>query len=114
MKTAQCLSLAIVLVIMLSLTTFQCSESFSPVTGYSYQDGCAAIPVPENIRHASRSGPFYDLNAVRPAMCAYRNFTFPPPLGYKPVLESPPELYDVYQYWWNDAVLSHPQTAYLV
>lgn len=89
-------------------------EGYSPVTGFSYSDGCDKLPVPENIRVSSRSPPFYDLTSVRrPDVCAYRNFTFPPPMGYTPIQEDDPK-FDVYQYWFKDAVLSHPQTAYLV
>lgn len=89
-------------------------EKYSPVTGFSYKDGCDLMPTPGNIRASSKSPPFYDLSAVRqPPVCAYRNFTFPPPMGYTPIEEADPE-FDVYRYWFNDAVLSHPQTAYLV
>lgn len=88
-------------------------EKFSAVTGVSYADGCEKLPVPENIRTSSKSPPFYDLGAVRPSVCAYRNYTFPPPMGYTPIQEPSPK-YDIYQYWFKDAVLSHPQTAYLV
>lgn len=88
-------------------------EKFSAVTGFSYADGCNKMPVPENIKASSRSPPFYNLNAVRNPLCSYRNFTFPPPLGYTPIIE-PDASFDKYQYWFKDAVLSHPQTAYLV
>lgn len=89
-------------------------EGYSPVTGFSYKDGCDMLPTPGNIRASSRSPPFYDLSAVRrPEVCAYRNFTFPPPMGYTPIQEADPK-FDVHQYWFKDAVLSHPQTAYLV
>jgi hypothetical protein len=88
-------------------------EGYSPVTGFSYADGCDKMPVPQNIKTSSKSPPFYNLNAVRPPFCAYRNYTFPPPLGYTPIQEAPAS-FDRYQYWFNDAVLSHPQTSYLV
>lgn len=89
-------------------------EEYSPVTGFSYSDGHAKMPVPENIRVSSRSPPFYDLSVPRRlSVCAYRNFTFPPPMNYTPIEEADPK-FDVYQYWFKDAVLSQPQTAYLV
>jgi hypothetical protein len=102
-----------VLLMVLGAYASKC-ESYSPVTGFSYQDGCHRLPVPENIKVSSRSPPFYDLMAVRrPEVCAYRNFTFPPPMKYPPIQEPDPK-FDIYQYWFKDAVLSHPQTAYLV
>lgn len=106
--------LVIVGVILLSiyLRIVSC-EKYSPVTGFSYADGCNKLPVPENIKVSSKSPPFYNLNAVRKPLCAYRNFTFPPPLGYTPIQEAPAS-FDKYQYWFKDAVLSHPQTSYLV
>lgn len=88
-------------------------EGYSPVTGFSYADGCEKMPVPQNIKTSSKSPPFYNLNAVRSPFCAYRNYTFPPPLGYTPIQEAPAS-FDRYQYWFKEAVLSHPQTSYLV
>lgn len=105
---------AVLLLLIVACARYSsCHEKYSPVTGFSYKDGCDKMPVPENIRASSKSPPFYNLNAVRPQLCAYRNFTFPPPMGYSPIQE-PPAQYDIYQYWFKDAVLSHPQTAYLV
>lgn len=105
---------AVVIVLVVACVRFaSCKETYSPVTGYSYRDGCDKMPVPENIQASSRSPPFYNLQAVRPPLCAYRNFTFPPPMGYSAIQE-PPAQFDIYQYWFKDAVLSHPQTAYLV
>lgn len=105
---------AVLLVLVVSCVRYaSCREYYSPVTGFSYKDGCDKMPVPENIQAINRSPPFYSLGAVRPPLCAYRNFTFPPPMGYSPIQESP-DSYDIYQYWFKDAVLSHPQTAYLV
>lgn len=88
-------------------------EGYSPVTGFSYADGCEKMPVPQNIKTSSKSPPFYNLNAVRHPLCAYRNYTFPPPLGYTTIQEAPAS-FDRYQYWFKEAVLSHPQTSYLV
>lgn len=109
--------LVFIVVMVLFLTIIICyyssCERFSATTGVSYADGCAKLPVPQNIMSSSKSPPFYDLGAIRPALCSYRNYTFPPPLGYTPI-EEPPSQYDIYQYWFKDAVLSHPQTAYLV
>lgn len=108
------LLLAIVLVILSVMVAFSSCEKYSPVTGFSYADGIDKMPVPGNIRTSSRSPPFYDLQTVRqPPLCAYRNYTFPPPMNYTPIQEAPSQ-FDIYQYWWKDAVLSHPQTAYLV
>lgn len=103
----------IMIIILSVMVRYSSCERFSPVTGFSYADGCDKMPVPNNIKTTSKSPPFYDLNAVRPEMCSYRNYTFPPPLGYKPIQEPPPQ-FDIYQYWFKDAVLSHPQTSYLV
>lgn len=105
---------AVLLILVVACVRYaSCKEPYSPVTGFSYTDGCDKMPVPENIRQTSRSPPFYSLDAVRPPVCAYRNFTFPPPMEYPPIQE-PPASYDIYQYWFKNAVLSHPQTAYLV
>lgn len=95
-----------------SCTSSSC-ERYSPVTGFSYSDGCDKMPVPQNIKTSSRSPPFYNLQTVRrPEVCAYRNYTFPPPLNYS---RTPPhEPSAIYQYWLTEAVLSHPQTAYLI
>lgn len=88
-------------------------EGYSPVTGFSYMDGCDKMPVPENIKTSSRYPPFYDLQTIRrPEVCAYRNYTFPPPLHYSRTPPQDPST--TYQYWLTEAVLSHPQTAYLV
>lgn len=107
------LFLSILLIVIATSAHVSSCEKYSPITGFSYADGCEKMPVPENIRASSRSPPFYNLNAVRTPFCSYRNFTFPPPMGYSPITETPPEL-DGYQYWFKEAVLSHPQTAYLV
>lgn len=101
------------ILIFIAFIRCPCGEPYNPVTGFSYKDGCDKMPVPENIRMSSKSPPFYNLNAVRPEFCAYRNFTFPPPMDYPPIQEPSPK-FDIYQYWFNDAVLSHPQTTYLV
>jgi len=111
--TTVLLFLALLLISVAVCFRFYSCEKYSPVTGFSYADGCDKMPVPENIRTSSRSPPFYNLNAVRPPLCAYRNFTFPPPMGYTPIQDAPANFY-IYQYWFKDAVLSHPQTAYLV
>jgi len=111
--TTVLLFLALLLISVAVCFRFYSCEKYSPVTGFSYADGCDKMPVPENIRTSSRSPPFYNLNAVRPPLCAYRNFTFPPPMGYTPIQDAPAN-FDIYQYWFKDAVLSHPQTAYLV
>lgn len=105
----------IIVLLIISLGLIKCSscEKYSPVTGFSYKDGCNKMPVPDNIRVSSRSPPFYQLDAVRKPLCAYRNYTFPPPMNYSPIIE-PPAKFDIYQYWFKDAVLSHPQTSYLV
>lgn len=89
-------------------------EKYSPVTGFSYADGCDSMPVPANIKESSRSPPFYDLNSVRKPLCSYRNFTFPPPMNYPSIQETPSTDANKYLYWFHSAVLSHPQTAYLV
>lgn len=110
------LFLALVVVVMLFLSVvshYKSCERFSAATGFVYADGCDRMPVPDNIRKSSKSPPFYSLDKPRPELCSYRNYTFPPPLGYPPIQE-PPAQYDIYQYWFKDAVLSHPQTAYLV
>lgn len=101
------------IIVIIVVMRCSCTEGYNPVTGFSYDDGCDKMPVPENIRISSKSPPFYNLNATRPEFCAYRNFTFPPPMDYPPIQEPSAE-FDIYQYWFNDAVLSHPQTAYLV
>jgi hypothetical protein len=114
-KTMITVLLFLAVLLMIVAVCLQCPscEKYSPVTGFSYADGCDKMPVPENIRTSSKSPPFYNLNAVRSPLCAYRNFTFPPPMGYTPIKEAPAD-FDIYQYWFKDAVLSHPQTAYLV
>lgn len=106
------LVIVVIIIILFSVNLVSC-EKFSAVTGFSYADGCNKLPVPENIKVNSKSPPFYNLNAVRTPLCSYRNFTFPPPLGYTPIEEPLPSS-DQYQYWFREAVLSHPQTAYLV
>lgn len=107
------LFVAILMIVVVACVRYSSCEKYSPVTGFSYKDGCDKMPVPENIKTSSKQPPFYNLNAVRTPLCAYRNFTFPPPMGYSPIQE-PPDSFDIYQYWFKDAVLSHPQTAYLV
>ena len=88
-------------------------ENFNPIIGATYADGCDKMPVPENIREESRSPPFYNLSTVRKGdFCSYKNYIYPPPMDYPPV-ESCPFFDNRFQYW-NTAVLSHPQTSYLV
>lgn len=87
-------------------------EGFDPVTGFKYEDGCDKMPVPNNIIQSCKSPPFYDLNARKPELDYYRNFTFPPPMDYPPI-ETCPYYDNRYQYWYT-GVLSHPQTSYLV
>lgn len=87
-------------------------EGFDPVTGFKYEDGCDKMPVPNNIVQSCKSPPFYDINARKPELCHYTNFTFPPPMDYPPI-ETCPYYDNRYQYWYT-GVLSHPKTAYLV
>lgn len=108
------LLLLILVLLMIAMVWYSPCEKYSPVTGFSYTDGCDSIPVPDNIKKSSKSPPFYDLNSVRKPLCAYRNFTFPPPMNYTPIQETPSSDANRYLYWFHNAVLSHPQTAYLV
>lgn len=109
-----------IVVVLLLFVGFVCMyqqtpirDNFSMVSGYRYQDGCDKLPVPENIREVSRSGPFYDLNAIRPPLCSYKNYIFPPPLEYPPLEQDCSDFNKRYRYW-NTGVLSHPWTTYLV
>jgi len=87
-------------------------EAFCGSTGLDYEAGCDTLPVPKNIQTISRSPPFYDLNAVRPSLCSYKNYQFPPPLDY-PAFPQSSDPDPVFQYW-DDAMLSHPQTPYVI
>lgn len=104
----------LMIAVVVQFSSCKKKEKYSPVTGFSYTDGCNSMPVPANIKASSRSPPFYNLNSVRKPLCSYRNFTFPPPMNYTPIQETPAIVANKYLYWFNSAVLSHPQTAYLV
>jgi hypothetical protein len=82
-------------------------ENFCAVTGFTYDDP-GDLP---DISDTSRASPFYDLNAVRPPSCSYKNYMFPPPMGYG--LIDCPKTSLRYRYW-DEAMLSHPQTPYIV
>ena len=93
-------------------------ENFCVTTGYTYEQGGANIP---DLSKISREPPFYDLTAARPAECSYRNYTYPVPMGFSPLQPSSPcgkeegkKLASRYLYWYSDAMLSHPQTPFLV
>jgi hypothetical protein len=100
---------ACAVVIILSVHALQRhrKETFCAVTGYTY-DHPGDLP---DIADISRAPPFYDLNAVRPPSCSYKNYMFPPPMGYGPI--DCPQTPIRYRYW-DQALLSHPQTPYLV
>jgi hypothetical protein len=68
--------------------------------------------LPDDIAVSNKSPPFYDLNGRHEPLCAYRNYTMPPPIDYPPVRECP-DIPDRYQYW-NDSTLSHPWTPYVI
>jgi len=93
-------------------------ENFCVTTGYTYDQGGANIP---DLSKISREPPFYDLTAVRPPECSYRNYTYPVPMGFSPLQPASPcgkeegkKLASRYLYWYSDAMLSHPQTPFLV
>lgn len=98
-----------ILVALLLLVWIQKKEPFCASTGLSYDES----PLPEPIKESSKSPPFYDLNARREPLCSYKNYMFPPPMNYGEFEYNPPEMEKQYLYW-NTAVLSKPQTPYLV
>lgn len=110
MKVTFVLFLLIALILVVYSLHPKRYEPFCAVTGYTYDDPC---PIPDitNIADISRSPPFYDLNAVRPPSCSYKNFTYPPPMDYDPIVCPKPE---IRYHYWDTAMLSHPQTPYVV
>jgi len=83
-------------------------ESYCGTTGFRYGE----IPeLPTPIKTESKSPPFYAIDAPRKPLCAYMNYTMPPPLDVPPPIC--PDINPRYQYW-NSAMLSHPQTPYLI
>ena len=86
-------------------------EGFCGTTGMTYSD----IQKVPDTTSLNRDPPFYDLNAVRPPACAYRNYMFPPPMDYSDTedcLEG--NLAKRYMYWYTNPMLSTSQTPYTV
>ncbi len=101
-------SLCVFIAIVLLSLLFQ-KEGYCGNTGMTYDQG----PLPDPIREESKEPPFYEAGSPRKPLCSYKNYTFPPPMDYGPFEYNCPELEKRYLYW-NTAVLSHPQTCYLV
>ena len=101
-------SLCVVVAIIL-ITLLMRKEGYCVTTGIAYDQG----PLPDPIEEEAKTPPFYELGVARKPLCSYRNYTFPPPMDYGPFEYNPPELEKRYLYW-NTAVLSHPQTPWLV
>lgn len=101
-------SLCVIIAIVLFSLLFK-KEGFCGNTGLTYDQG----PLPNPIREEAKEPPFYETGVARKSLCSYRNYTFPPPMNYGSFENNSPELEKQYLYW-NTAVLSHPQTCYLV
>lgn len=97
--------IVIVIIMILCGIYYNTKEGFCGTTGLHYGEG-EKLPQITN-----DEPPFYDLNAARQPKCSYKNFTFPPPMDYGP--PSCPYIEPRYHYW-DTAMLSHPQTPYLV
>lgn len=98
----------IVFVVLIVWDSMHPKESYCGWTGLTYAEG----PLPDPIQEESKSPPFYDQNAARKPLCSYKNYMFPPPMRYGS-FPTCPTLEKQYQYW-NTAMLSTPQTPYLV
>lgn len=101
----------ILLIVSLFLPWHQ-KEGFCGTTGITYDDCRQKLPDDTPL---NRQPPFYDLNAVHAPACAYRNYTFPPPLDYsdrKNCLDN--DLAKRYMYWYTQPMLSSAETSYTI
>ena len=100
--------LIIVLGILIQRYTHSSSEYYCGTTGIEYGD---VQELPALIQNESKSPPFYSISAPRGPLCAYMNYTMPPPLDVPPSIC--PDIDPRYTYW-DTAMLSHPWTPYVI
>jgi len=103
--------IALFLLILLVVARPKKQEAFCGTTGVTYSD-IKRIP---DTTYLNKEPPFYDLNAVRTPVCAYRNYTYPPPMDYSPLedcLEG--DFAKRYMYWYTNPMLSAAETSYIV